>query len=117
MNLVWNSIDHSWTLSSHECDQKACVRHLSAFCCPFQNTLERECPSILFGGRCPGRWIRNTCLPRYGVLSLEDSIGYMQQIRLLLKEKYSLVHVPAEQKVRQWYDLVTQLIGEGYIKE
>ena len=41
----------------------------------------------------------------------------MQQIRLLLKEKYSLVHVPAERKVGQWHDLVKQLIAEGQTKE
>jgi len=41
----------------------------------------------------------------------------MQQIRLLLKEKYSLVHVPAERKVTQWHDMVNQLIAEGQAKE
>jgi len=41
----------------------------------------------------------------------------MQQVRLLLKEKYSLVHVPAERKVREWRDLVKQLISEGQMSE
>ena len=41
----------------------------------------------------------------------------MQQIRLLLKEKYSLVHVPAERKVNQWHELVTRLIAEGQARE
>ena len=36
---------------------------------------------------------------------------------MLLKEKYSLVHVPAERKVEQWHGLVTRLIGEGQAKE
>ena len=41
----------------------------------------------------------------------------MQQVRLLLKEKYSLVHVPAERKVKEWGDLAKQLISEGQMKE
>lgn len=41
----------------------------------------------------------------------------MQQIRLLLKEKYSLVHVPSEHKVRKWHDLVKRLIAEGQTRE
>ena len=41
----------------------------------------------------------------------------MQQIRVLLKEKYQLVHVPAEQKVKQWHDLVMRLIAEGQPEE
>jgi hypothetical protein len=41
----------------------------------------------------------------------------MQKIQLLLKEKYSLVHVPAERKVKQWHALVTQLLREGQTKE
>ena len=41
----------------------------------------------------------------------------MQQIRLLLKEKYSLVHVPAEMKVKQWHDVVKQLIARGQAQE
>ena len=41
----------------------------------------------------------------------------MQQVRLLLKEKYSLVHVPAERKVEAWRALVRQLIADGQMKE
>ena len=41
----------------------------------------------------------------------------MQQMRILLKEKYSLVHVPTEHKVRRWHDQVRQLIAEGQAKE
>jgi len=41
----------------------------------------------------------------------------MQQIQLLLKEKYSLVHVPTVHKVHQWHDTVIQLIREGQTKE
>jgi hypothetical protein len=37
----------------------------------------------------------------------------MEQVKLDLKQKYALVHVPGEYKIRMWYRLTKELIEEG----
>jgi hypothetical protein len=37
----------------------------------------------------------------------------IENVKLKLKQKYSLVHVPAERKVEQWLKKVRSYIGDG----
>ena len=41
----------------------------------------------------------------------------MERIKLLLKQKYSLVHVPPERKVLKWRESVEQLLKDGQTME
>jgi hypothetical protein len=41
----------------------------------------------------------------------------MQPIRMLLKEKYSLVHLPSGHKIDEWHRCVLKLLTEGQTKE
>lgn len=37
----------------------------------------------------------------------------IENVKLKLKQKYSLVHVPAERKVEQWFEKARSYIAEG----
>ncbi len=37
----------------------------------------------------------------------------IENLKLKLKQKYSLVHVPAERKVKQWLDKVRSHVADG----